>query len=442
MLAAMTFNGGLGFETSYYLATAKAAPRRPALAGDMEADIAILGGGCTGLSAALHAAKAGLKVVLLEGGRIGWGASGRNGGQIIPGLRQGAAQLEARLGPAGAKALLSLAFEARDLVVELIGEYAMNCDLRTTGHLHAAVRPGDFARMAADALVQARMFPERPLEVLPSDPRGPLASPSRDRMATLAGPSYAGGVFDPAGGHFHPLNYALGLAQAAAGAGAALHEESLVTGIERTGDGARLITAAGSVEARTALICGDALLAGLLPAAEHRIMPVASYIAVTEPLDFADELIPSNAAVSDSRFVVNYYRRTADDRLLFGGGERYSRRPPADIAAFVRPHIEATFPRLKGVALTHAWGGLVSVTMSRLPHFARDGNLLIAHGYSGMGAVLSTLAGKLLVEAAMGETSRFDRFAALEPPAFPGGGALRSPLHVLGMLWYALRDRL
>jgi gamma-glutamylputrescine oxidase len=171
-------------------------------------------------------------------------------------------------------------------------------------------------------------------------------------------------------------------------------------------------------------------------------MPVASYIAVTEPLDFADELIPSDAAVSDSRFVVNYYRRTADDRILFGGGERYSRSPPADIAAFVRPHIEATFPQLKGVALTHAWGGLVSITMSRLPHFVRDGNLLIAHGYSGMGAVLSTLAGKLLVEAARGDPGRFDLFAALEPPAFPGGAALRSPLHVLGMLWYALRDRL
>jgi gamma-glutamylputrescine oxidase len=426
----VTFNGGLGFENSYYLATANSAPRRAPLAGDVEADIVILGGGCTGLSAALHAARRGLKVVLLEGGRIGWGASGRNGGQIIPGLRQGAAQLAARLGEAGAGALLSLAFEARELVVNLIGEHAIDCDLRATGHLHAAVKSADFDAMSQDALFQTRILPQHPLEVL-----------SGDLMAPLIRASYAGGILDPAGGHFHPLNYALGLAEAAAGAGAVLHEGSLVTAIER-GAEVRLTTAAGTVRARHAMVCGDALLTGLLPRAEHRIMPVGSYIAVTEPLDFADELIPSNAAISDSRFVVNYYRRTADDRILFGGGERYSRRPPADIAAFVRPHIEATFPRLRGVALTHAWGGLVSITLTRLPHFARDGNILIAHGYSGMGAVLSTLAGKLLVEAAAGETGRFDRFAALEPPTFPGGAALRSPLHVLGMLWYALRDRL
>ncbi len=425
------FNAGLGFERSYYLATANPAPHHPALAGDLDVDLAIGGGGGTGLSAALHAAPGGLTVALLEGGRIGWGASGRNGGQIIPGLRQGAVELEALLGAAGAAAILGLAFEARDLVVGLIGEHAIDCDLRTTGHLLAAVKPGDFADMGGEAARLRSLAPDHPVEVL-----------SAAEMGSRVSSAYAGGVLDPAGGHFHPLNYALGLAGAAAAAGARLHEDSLVTAVERRAGQVRLITAGGAVRARQAILAGDALLSGLCRRAEHRIMPVASYIAVTEPLDFADELIPSDAAVSDSRFVVNYYRRTADDRILFGGGERYSRSPPADIAAFVRPHIEATFPQLKGVALTHAWGGLVSITMSRLPHFVRDGNLLIAHGYSGMGAVLSTLAGKLLDEAARGDPARFDLFAALEPPAFPGGAALRSPLHVLGMLWYALRDRL
>ncbi len=169
---------------------------------------------------------------------------------------------------------------------------------------------------------------------------------------------------------------------------------------------------------------------------------MANYLIATEPLADPAGLIARDMAVSDSRFVVDYYRLSADGRLIFGGGERYSPRPPADIAAFVRPHMTRVFPRLAGVRIDHAWGGLVSITRSRLPHIGRHGEALFAHGYSGQGVVLSTLAGKLMVEAMAGETDRFERFAALAPPPFPGGEALREPLHVLGMLWYALRDRL
>jgi gamma-glutamylputrescine oxidase len=175
---------------------------------------------------------------------------------------------------------------------------------------------------------------------------------------------------------------------------------------------------------------------------ESRIMPVANYLAATEPLADPAALIAHDVAVSDSRFVVNYYRLSADGRLIFGGGERYTPTPPRDIAAFARGHMERVFPQIRGVPITHAWGGLVSVTRTRLPHLGREGDVWFAHGYSGQGVILSTLAGKLIVEAMMGDAGRFDRFAALEPPAFPGGLALRGPLHVLGMLWYALRDRL
>jgi gamma-glutamylputrescine oxidase len=251
-----------------------------------------------------------------------------------------------------------------------------------------------------------------------------------------------GGLFDAAGGHFHPLNYALGLARAAEGAGVQLYEASPATAIGPDGEGVRVQAGSGAVRAQYAVLAGDALLAGLSPRVEARIMPVANYIAVTEPLPFAAELIPSNAAVSDSRFVVDYYRLTPDGRLLFGGGERYTPDPPADIAAFVRPHMERTFPQLRRAPISHAWGGLVSITATRLPHVGRQGEVLFAHGYSGMGVILSSLAGKLLVEAIGGQTSRFDLFAGMEPPAFPGGTSLRGPLHVLGMLWYALQDRL
>ena len=426
----MIFNGGLGFADSYYLATAKAAEASPALAGDVDADIAVVGGGCTGLSAALHAAERGLKAVVLEGGRVGWGASGRNGGQIIPGLRKGPVELTQIMGEARARAVFDLAVEARDLVVGLVDRHAINCDLRLTGHITLAAKVADFGHMAEEAEALRRW----------GYPHARLASAAEAR--SLVDTASHGGLVDAAGGHFHPLNYALGLARAAATAGATVFEQSVVTAVKADGSGVTVATAGGRVKARWAILAGDALLAGLAPRLEARIMPVASYIGVTEPLAEAAKLIPSNAAVSDSRFVVNYYRLTPDGRLLFGGGERYSRKPPADIAAFVRPHIETVFPGLAGARIDHAWGGLVSITLTRLPHLARQGNFLIAHGYSGMGAVLSPLAGKLLIEDIQGEHDRFDRFAALEPPAFPGGAALRAPLHVAGMLWYALRDRL
>lgn len=426
----MIFNGGLGFADSYYLATANGAEASPALTGDMDADVVIVGGGCTGLSAALHAAERGLKAVVLEGGKVGWGASGRNGGQIIPGLRQGAVELTRLMGHARARAIFDLAVDGRDLVVGLIDRHAINCDLRLSGHVTLAAKAADFGQMAEEAAALRRW----------GYPHARLASVAEAR--SLVDTASHGGLVDAAGGHFHPLNYALGLARAAEAAGATVFEQSVVTGMEADRAGVKVATAGGWVKARWAILAGDALMAGLAPRLEARIMPVASYIAVTEPLDFARELIPSDAAVSDSRFVVNYYRLTSDGRLLFGGGERYSRRPPTDLTAFVRPHMEKVFPRLKGVRIDHAWGGLVSITLTRLPHLAREGNVLIAHGYSGMGAVLSTLAGKLLVEEIAGEGERFALMSILAPPAFPGGAALRSPMHVAGMLWYALRDRL
>jgi gamma-glutamylputrescine oxidase len=426
----MTFNANLDFERSYYLATANPAERFAALADPIEADVVVVGGGATGLSAALHAREAGLSVALLEGGRIGWGASGRNGGQIIPGLRKGAQELVRLYGRRRAKALFDLSVEARTLVVDLIARHAIDCDLSLSGHLEAAVKPGSWGDMAVEVrcLTETMDYPHAEL----------VDSAGARRIVDTP---YAGGILDKAGGHFHPLNYALGLARAAKAAGASLYEDSVARSLTRDGDFVIVHTDAGSVRARFAVLAGDAYLAGL-SRAEDWIMPVGSYIAVTTPLENAAELIPSNAAVSDSRFVVNYYRLTPDNRLLYGGRERYWPSAPGDIAAFVRPRIEETFPSLKGVAIDHAWGGLVSITMSRLPHLARAGNVLIAQGYSGLGAILSTLAGKLVAEEIAGPSERFARFAAVAPPRFPGGPALRSPLHVLGMLWYALRDRL
>jgi gamma-glutamylputrescine oxidase len=428
----MGFNDGLGMAGSYYAATANPAPSLPPLVGDVEADLVVVGGGCTGLSAALEAAERGLSVILLEGGRIGWGASGRNGGQMIPGLRKGAAELVKAYGKERARALFDLALEARTLVLERIARHAIACDLKTTGHLLAAIKASDLSAMDEEAECLDRVMGYPHVERL-------SATQAREQVDS----PYHGGLLDRLGGHMHPLNYTLGLAEAARTAGATFYEHSQAIGLAQTAAGVRVTTDRGAVRARHAILAGDALLNGLEPRVNSRIMPVANYVVATERLGaLAGRLIPADVAVSDTRFVVNYYRLTADGRLLFGGGERYTPDPPRDIAGFVRPHMERVFPRLRGRSITNAWGGLVSVTLTRLPHVGRQGEVLFAHGYSGMGVILSTLAGKLLVEALAGESARFDLFAAVEPPAFPGGASLRGPLHVLGMLWYALRDRL
>jgi gamma-glutamylputrescine oxidase len=428
-LTAVGFNDGLAMPSSYYVATANAWREQPALEGEREADLVVVGGGCTGLSAAFHAARAGLSVVVLEGGRVGWGASGRNGGQIIPGLRKGAVELVQLYGVGRARALLGLALEARDLVVGLIEAHRIDCDLKTTGHLLGAAKARDLTWMEAEAECLASVMNYPHVDLL-------SASQVGEDVAT----AYHGGLLDRRGGHMHPLNYTLGLAEAALAAGAVIHERSEVTGLTTNG-GVRARTRAGAVRARHAVLAGDALLRGLCSRVNRRIMPVANYIAATRPLPDPAALIPRDVAVSDSRFVVNYYRLSADGRLLFGGGERYSPEPPADMADFVRGHMEAVFPQIRGVPIDHAWGGLVSVTQTRLPHVGRVGEVLFAHGYSGLGVVLSTLAGRLLVEEILGRHERFELFAALEPPPFPGGVGLRGPLHVLGMLWYAFRDR-
>lgn len=427
----MSFNSGLGMERSYYAATANPFARAPKLEGEARADVVVIGGGFTGLHAALNAAERGFSVILLEAGRIGWGASGRNGGQMIPGWRKSATDLIERFGEAKARTLFDMAMEARNLSVERITKHNIACDLRVNGHLTVAAKPADLSWMREEADVLARMMDYPNAHVLNAN----------EARAKLNAPGFHGGFLDECGGHVHPLNYALGLADVARGAGVVLHEDARVVSLE-TANGVVARTESGVVRARYGVLACDALLGDLEPRVAKRIMPVANYLVATEPLENARDLIADDLAVSDSRFVVNYFRMSADNRLIFGGGERYTPEPPADMAAFARGHMLKVFPQLEHARIDYAWGGLVSVTMSRLPHVGRTGNLFFAHGYSGLGVLLPALTGKVLAEAMAGTAERFDLLAGLAPPEFPGGAALRSPLYVLGMLWYALRDRL
>ena len=424
-------NDDLNFANSYYVATANAFAPAPKLEGEAQADVVIIGGGYTGLHAALECRERGFSVILLEAGRIGWGASGRNGGQAIPGWRKGAAELKKLYGRALAKRLFDLSLEARQLVINRIAKHSIACDLTMNGHLLAASKPRDLGwmREEAETLVRDMDYPHA--RVLDRD----------EARAKLASPIFHGAFLDALGGHLHPLNYALGLADAARSAGVTLYEQTPALGMEE-GGGVIVRTPLAQIRARYAVLACDALLGKLEPRIAGRIMPVANYLIATEPLENPRALIGDDLAVSDSRFVVDYFRMSTDGRLIFGGGERYTPDPPRDIEAFVRPYMTRIFPRLANTRITHAWGGLVSISMTRMPHIGRMGNAFYAHGYSGQGVLLTALAGKVLAEAMSGTAERFDILGGLAPPEFPGGAALRAPLHVLGMLYYALRDRL
>ncbi|MEZ5972673.1 MAG: FAD-binding oxidoreductase [Hyphomonadaceae bacterium] len=426
----MSFNSGLGMERSYYLATANAFAPAPKLEGEVEADVVIIGGGYTGLSTALQLARD-FSVIVLEAGSIGWGASGRNGGQLIPGWRKGATDLVKLYGAERARAVFDLSLRARDRVMQWIATEDIRCDLTVNGHLLAAAKPSDLAWMQTEVETLERVMKYPHARVL-----GAL-----DTREKLASSLFHGGLFDALGGHFHPLNYALGLADAARRKGVTLYEHSRVTAID-SADGVLVKTDSGSVRAKFGVLACDALLEGLEPRIAGRIMPVANYLVATAPLAEPETLIAGGLAVSDSRFVVNYFRLSADGRLIFGGGERYTPDPPADIEAFVRPFMLKVFPRLAETPVEYAWGGLVSVTMSRMPHVGRFGDLYFAHGYSGQGTIIPAIAATAIAEAMVGKDDLFNVLAGLAPPEFPGGAALRAPLHVLGMLWYALRDRL
>lgn len=417
---------------SYYRATAQPFPQQAAIDADVSADVCVIGGGFTGLSAALAAAEAGYSVVLLEAETIGYGASGRNGGQLIPGLRWSMSEILDSFGPERARAIYNVAMDAVESVEARIERHGIACDHKA-GHLEAACKPAHFDAMQRELNVMTRDFGHSSCT---------LVAP-KDLPRHVRATGYHGGLFEQRGGHFHPLNYALGLARAAIAAGVRVFEHSRVLSVDDRRGRVSVRTAHGVVTATNLLVGADSWTGDILPSHASYTVPIMNYNVATAPLgSLANLLLPSDAAVADSRFVLNYYRLSADGRMIFGGGEKYSQTPPRDIAGFVSRHMVRLFPDLAGHSIDYAWGGAVSVSMNRLPHFGRVGNIWFAHGFSGHGALLTTLAGELMVEAMRGTVERFDIMASLPHPRFPGGTRFARPLATLGLLWYALRDRL
>ncbi len=418
------------YPESWYAATADLPAPRPTLAGAERADVCVVGGGYTGLSAALHLAEAGFSVVLLEAHRVGFGASGRNGGQLGSGQRQDQMTLEKMLGRDAARHMWALAEDAKALLRGLTARHGIACDLRN-GIAWAGRAPGSVRELHDYAgFMQAQYGTS--LEVL-----------DRDAFAAVCpSPAYCGGVLDMSAAHLNPLRLALGLAAAARSAGARIYENAWVHDI-RPGARLRVATESGHVEADHLILACNGYLGGLDRSVAARVMPINNFIVATEPLGArAAEVLTRDIAVSDDRFVVNYFRLSADRRLLFGGGESYGYRFPRDIRRTVSKPMLEVFPTLRDVRLDYAWGGTLAITMSRLPHLARIGtNVLSASGYSGHGVGNAVQAGKLMADAVAGQSAGFDAYAALPTPRFPGGSAFRNPLLALAMTWYALRDK-
>ncbi len=419
---------------SYYAATLKESVATAALDGSIRCDVCVIGGGYTGASTALHLARRDVDVVLLEQSRLGWGASGRNGGQAHVGMRREQEWLEARAGAAAARDYWAFALEARAHLDWLVASYAIKCDFRP-GLLHADHRTRYTAEsrrhvehMRATYGYESLRFVER-----------------AEMRRLVATDVYHSGTLDSHGGHLHALNYALGIARAAASHGARLFEGVEAAAPVAEAGGWRIATPSGTVHARRVVLACNGYMRGLSTEVERRVMPINNYIAVTEPLGvaLATSLISNGAAVADSRFVVNYFRTTPDHRLLFGGGENYGYRFPDDIGAFVRPHLTQVFPQLGAAKLEYAWGGTLGITPTRMP-FVRDlgAGIVNASGFSGLGVLMAPYTGKAVAEALLGERAAFELLGRIPVPAFPGGPALRWPTLVAAMSFYALRDRL
>ncbi len=419
---------------SYYAASANRQLNFPALAGEQRADVCVVGGGFSGLNTAIELAQKGFSVILLEAHKIGWGASGRNGGQLIRGVGHAVEQFEPTIGKQGVRELKLMGLEAVEIVRQRVEKFQIDCDLKW-GYCDLANKPAHLEGFAEDMEELKQLGYSHEMRLLQPAQMHEVVGSQR----------YVGGLIDMGSGHLHPLNLAIGEAAAAQALGVQLYEDSAVTRIDY-GNEVKVHTAHGMVRATHLVLGCNAYLNGLNPNLGGKVLPAGSYVIATEPLSEvqARDLIPQDMALCDQRVALDYYRLSADRRLLFGGACHYSGRDPADIAGYMRPKMLAVFPQLQEVKIDYQWGGMIGIGANRLPQIGRlkdQPNVYYAQAYSGHGVNATHLAGKLLGEAIAGRASSdFDLFARVPHMTFPGGKHLRSPLLALGMLWHRLKE--
>lgn len=418
---------------SYYAASALELEELPRLEGHHKTDVCVIGGGFTGLSAALHLAERGYQVTLLEAEKVSWGASGRNGGHVGVGQRVGQDVLEDKVGKELAKVFWDMSVEAVQTVKDLIQKHNIDCDLKS-GAVHVSHRPGDADEYREEAEHLRDHYGYKHIRFMDSD----------ETRQQVGSENYHCGTFDEFSCHLHPLNYALGLAKAAIKAGVKIYENSRVTEYTKS-EKPVVKTESGQVQCDYVILGCNGYLGKLEPKMAGKIMPINNFVLATEPLsdELCRELIRNDTSVSDALFVINYWKLSGDNRLLFGGGENYTSRFPRDMKSFVRKYMLRVYPQLANTQIDYAWGGTLAITLNRMPHFGRlENNVFYAQGYSGHGVPTATMAGKLLAEAVAGTAERFDVMANYPTHTFPGGTLLRWPGLVAGMLYYSLRDKL
>lgn len=434
---------------SYYAATAHPFGPCPSLSGSVSVDVCVVGGGIAGCSAALHLAERGFSVGLLEAERIGYGASGRSGAQALPGFACGQRKLVSLVGPQTARKLWDISVEGLDLVRELIARFAIDCDW-VNGQMSVALKPRHAAELHAELEELSGVYGYRSLRFVETG----------ELRELLASQRYIAGLHDSRAGHMHPLNYTLGLARAAQSLGLTIYERSRVLRFGRDrGVGSRTApslrseigsppllrveTAGGSVKCRYLVLAGNVYMGALSRELRSKIMGIGTYIVATERLgeERAKSLIANNAAVTDMNWILDYFRRSADHRLLFGGRVSYSGLDERASARLTRARMVKVFRQLGDVKIEYAWGGYLDITMNRAPHFGRLApNVYFMQGFSGQGISLAGMSGKLVAEAIAGKPERFALFAQIPHRVFPGGQPLRRPVMVAAMLYYRLRD--
>ena len=413
---------------SWYAATADIPPLRSGVRGDVRADVAIVGAGFTGLNCALALARKGYRAVVVDAHRVGWGASGRNGGQVGSGFNMDQMHLETVLGMDAARALWDVSMDAKALLKQQVAEFAPNARFRP-GVAEAAWTPRRARELKAYVDHLRTVYDYDAVTYVDGAAFGDIVHT----------PRYVGGMLDQGAGHIHPLRYVFGLAGAVEAAGGVIYEQTEVTGLQ---DGV-LQCAKGRVHAPHIVLAGNGYLPPLQPHYAARVCPINSFIAATAPLSPAQQVLAQDIAVADDKFVVNYFRMSEDGRLLFGGRENYSIGFPRDINTRLVERMERLFPQLRGVQVDYTWGGTLGITMTRVPMVAKlSSGLWAAAGFSGHGVALTGIAGKVIAEAIMGQEERLTTLSLLPTPPFPGGAMMRAPLLTLAMTWYALRDRI
>jgi glycine/D-amino acid oxidase-like deaminating enzyme len=417
---------------SYYAATANLRSDYPRLLGEERCDVAVVGAGFTGLSAALFLAERGYDVAVIEAQRVGWGASGRNGGQLIDGFVE-VEKIEKRLGPDAAAIAWQMGLECRDIVLQRIEQYAIDCDLKL-GYLDLAMKPSEMTHFRSEIERKRTLGYPHEMRIV-----------EREDIASVVGsPLFIGGMINSANGHLHPLNLCLGEARAIGQHGGRIFEQSPVLRVEH-GAQPSVHTAEGVVHARKVVLAGNAYLGRTEPRLFGKVIPAGSYMIATEQLDesLARKLLPQDHAACDQKIVLDYFRLSADKRMLFGGFCNYSGRDPKDISASLQPKMQHVFPQLAGTRIEFEWGGYIGISINRIPQLGRiEGNTYYAQGYSGHGLAPTHMAGKVIADAIGGDLERFDVFARIDHWRLPGGKWFANPALALGMLYYRLRDLL